>query len=68
MKEKYKKTCKYLNYDEPLLILASTITSCTNQVLINFFIYFISLFPVGIMSSAVRIKICAINAGIKEEA
>ena len=28
MSGKYKKTCKYLNYGERLLILASTITSC----------------------------------------
>ena len=26
MREKYKKTCEYLNYVENLLILASTIT------------------------------------------
>ena len=26
--EKYKKTCKYLNYIENLLILSSTITAC----------------------------------------
>ena len=28
MSEKYKKTCKYLNYIEDLLILSSTITGC----------------------------------------
>ena len=28
MSEKYKKTCKYLNYVEHLVILASTITGC----------------------------------------
>ena len=28
MNEKYKKTCKYLNYVQHLLILASTVTSC----------------------------------------
>ena len=28
MSEKYKKTCKYLNYIENLLILSSTITGC----------------------------------------
>ena len=26
--EKYKKTCKYLNYVENLLILVSTVTGC----------------------------------------
>ena len=28
MSEKYKKTCKYLNYVEHLLILSSTISGC----------------------------------------
>ena len=28
LREKYKKTCKYLNYLENLLILVSTITGC----------------------------------------
>ena len=28
MSEKYKKTCKYLNYVENLVILASTVTGC----------------------------------------
>ena len=30
MGEKYKKICKYLNYVENLLILASTITGCVS--------------------------------------
>ena len=28
MSEKYKKTCKYLNYVEHLIILPSTVTGC----------------------------------------
>ena len=28
MNEKYRKTCKYLDYVEHLLILASTVTGC----------------------------------------
>ena len=28
MSDKYKKTCRYLNYVEHLLILISTITGC----------------------------------------
>ena len=28
--EKYKKTCKYLNYVEHLLILVSTVTGCVS--------------------------------------
>ena len=30
MSEKYKKTCRYLNYVEKLLILASTIADCVS--------------------------------------
>ena len=33
MSEKYKKTCKYSNYVEHLLILASIITSCVIRFL-----------------------------------
>ena len=61
MSETYKKICKYLNY-EHLLILISAVTGCVS-------IYgFASLFcvPVGIKSSAVGIKICAITSGIKK--
>ena len=62
MCEKYKKTYKYLNYVEHLLILASTITGC-----ISIFT-FASLIcvPVAITSSAVGIKICPITVGIKK--
>ena len=62
MSEKYKKTCKYLNYVENMLILSLTITDCVS----------ISAFPwlvcvsVGITSSAMGIKICAINEGLEE--
>ena len=59
MSEKYKKTCKYLNYVEDLLILASTVTGCISA--------FTSLFcvPIGNTSSAVGLNICVIIAGIK---
>ena len=30
LSEKYKKACKYLNYVEHMLILASTITGCVS--------------------------------------
>ena len=62
MREKYKKTGKYLNYDENLLILSSIITGCIS------FPAFALLVPilVGIANSAVGIKICAITAGIKK--
>ena len=62
MSEKYKKTCKYSNYAEPLLILVSTVTSCIS---ISVFPSLVAI-PEGITSSAVGIKVCAITAGIKE--
>ena len=51
--KKYKKTCKYFNYVENLLILVSTVTGCVS----------ISAFPslvcvhIGIMISAVGLII-----------
>ena len=62
MSEKYKKTCKYINYVGHLLILASANTGCFSISA------FVSLFcvPGGITSSPVEIKIFAIFAGIKK--
>ena len=62
MSEKHKKTCKYINYVENLLILASTITGSMS---ISTFASLVCI-PVGIMSSAVGINIRAITAGIKK--
>ena len=62
MSQKLKKTCKYLNYVEHLLILVSKITG---YVSISAFASLVAI-PVGITSSAVGIKICAITAGIKK--
>ena len=59
--EKYKKTSKYLNYFEHLLILVSTVTSCVS---ISAFVSLVFA-PVGIASSKVGINLCAITAGIK---
>ena len=58
MNENYKKTCKYLNYLEQLLILVSTVTGCVS---VSAFASLVAI-PVGIMSSAVVIKIFAITA------
>ena len=60
MSEKYKKTYKYLNYVEYLLILASTVTGCVSN---SAFVPLVCV-PVGITNSAVGIKICTIIAGI----
>ena len=62
MSKKYKKICTTLNYIEHFLILASTI------------IEFISIpafatllvIPIGITSSTIGLKICAIATGIKK--
>ena len=62
MSEKYKKTCKHLNYVEHLLVLVSAGTSCLS---ISVFASLVDV-PVGITSSAIGIKICAIIAGIKK--
>ena len=62
MSEKYKKTCKYLNYVEHLLILASAVAGCIS---ISAFASLVRV-PVGITSPAVGLKICAIIAGIKK--
>ena len=62
MVEKYKKTCKYLNYVERLLILVSTVTGCIS---ISAFASLVAI-PIGILNSAVKINICAIIAGIKK--
>ena len=51
--KKYNKTCQYLIYFERLIILVSTVTGCV-------------CVRVGISSSAVGMKICAITAGIKK--
>ena len=61
MSKKYKKI-KYLNHVEYLLILSSKITDCVS---ISAFALLVCV-PVSIMSSAVRIKICAIIARIKK--
>ena len=62
MSEKNKKICKYLNYVEHLLILVSTVTCCVS---ISAFAS-LDCLSVGIMSSAIGIKICEITSGIKK--
>ena len=62
MSEKSKKTCKYLNYVENLLILASTIGGCVSSFPFASLVYV----PVGITSSGVGINICAITSRMKK--
>ena len=56
-----KKTCTTLNYIEYFLILAITITG---YVSISFFASLVGI-SIGITSSAIGLKICAITAGNK---
>ena len=62
MKNIKHKKCKDLNYVELLLLLASTVTSCVS---ISAFASLVCV-PVGITSSVVGLKICAVTAGIKK--
>ena len=61
MSRKYKKICIALNYAEHFLVLNSAITGCIS---VSIFGFLIST-PVRTTSSAMRLKICAITAGIK---
>ena len=60
--KKSKKIYTSLSYVEHFLILASTITGCVS---ISAFASVIGIL-IGITSSAVGLKICAITAGIKK--
>ena len=62
MSKKHKKVCTTLNYIEHFLILASTVTG---SISISAFASLVGI-PIGITSSAIRLKICAITAGIKK--
>ena len=62
MRKNHKKVCTTLSYIERLLILVSTATGCVS---ISAFALLFGI-PIGITSSAVGLKICAITAGIKK--
>ena len=62
MSKKHKKLCTILNYAEHFLILASAITGCVS---ISAFASSVVV-SIGILSSAVGLKICAITAAIKK--
>ena len=62
MSNKHKTVCTTLNYIEHFLILPSTITGCVS---VSAFASLIGI-PIGITSSAIGLKICAITAGIKK--
>ena len=62
MSKKHKKVCKTLNYIKHFLILGSTITGCVS---ISAFSSLVGI-PIGITSSAIGLKICALTVGIKK--
>ena len=62
MSKKRKKVYRVLNYIEPLVILISTVTGC---VCISSFASLVGM-PIGITSSALRLKVCVITVGMKK--
>ena len=62
MNEKHKKLCEALNCINHFLILASAVTV---YVSIFTFASLVSI-PIGITSSAIGLKICAMSAGVKK--
>ena len=61
MSKKHKKVCTTLNYIEHFLILASAIAGCIS---ISAFVSLLGI-PIGITSTVVGLKICAVTAGIQ---
>ena len=57
MNKKHKKVCTTLNHIEHFVNLASTITEC---VPVSAFVSLVGI-PIGITSSAIGLKICAIT-------
>ena len=49
--EKYRKTCKYKNYDEDLLIPASVVTGCVSVSAISAFMYLLALRVLSIIKN-----------------
>ena len=62
MSKRHAKVCTTLNYIERFLILRSTITGCVS---ISAFASLVGI-PIGVTSSAIGLKICAITAAIKK--
>ena len=62
MSKKHNKVCRALNYFECSLIVISIITGCVS---ISAFASLVRI-PIGISSSTIGLKICAITAAIKD--
>ena len=61
MSTKHKKVQRDLNYNEHLFILISTVTGCIS---VSSFASSDGI-PIAVTSSAIRLKICVVTAGIK---
>ena len=61
MSKKYKNVCRVLNYIDLFLFVISTITRCVS---ISAFASLVGI-SIGILSSTMGLKICAITAGNK---
>ena len=62
MSKKHKNVCRILNYIEHSLIIIFRIAGCVS---ISAFAPLVVI-PIGITSSAIRLKVCVITAGIKK--
>ena len=62
MSKKHQKICTTLHYIELFLNLGSTVPGC---VCVSISV-FASLVGIGITSSAIELKICAMTAGIEK--
>ena len=62
MSKKHNKVYRVLNYIEHLLICYSRVSRCVS---ISAFALLVGIL-IGIMSSAIRLNICVITAGIKK--
>ena len=63
MIKKNKKVCTTVNYIKHFLILITAVTGCIS---ISAFVSLLGI-PIEISTSAIRLKICAINVGIKND-
>ena len=62
MSKKHKNVCRILNYIEHSLIIIFRIAGCVS---ISAFASLVVI-PIGITSSAIRLKVCVITTGIKK--
>ena len=62
MSEKHNEICGTFNYFEQFIIFISAVSGCVS---ISAFASLVGI-PLGITSSAVELKICAVTAGIKK--